>query len=433
MKIVPLLENKWKNATHPFLIHNKKKIYFNDIKNRKIDYLGLINPGDIVIVIGDYNELSISLLFHLIESKAIIVPLTKKTNSDYEFHINASGANIIIENNKVKTLNNTSKPHPLIIELRKKNHPGLIFFSTGTTGDPKAILHDVTLLFERFKTPRKAYITINFLMFDHMGGINTLLHTLFNGGTVITPKQRAVDSILDLCEKNNVELLPATPTFLRMLLLSGAIPKKIPKSLKVISYGTELMDQGTLNQLCDLLPKIDFKQTYGLSEFCVLRIKNRSRKDLFIKISGEGVDIKIENKKLFIRSELCMMGYLNAKSPFDSSGWYDTRDIVEEDENGFLKIVGRDSDIVNVGGLKFMKSEVENIILTYEGVAQTKIITQKNPITGQHIEAIIEQKPDIDIDLNSLKKFLKINLASHMRPQKIKFQNIEISSRFKKK
>jgi len=433
MKIFPLLENKWKNATHPFLIHNEKKIYFNDIKNKKIHYLGLINPGDIVIVIGDYNELSISLLFHLIESKAIIVPLTKKTNSDYEFHINASGANIIIENNKVKTLNNTSKPHPLIIELRKKNHPGLIFFSTGTTGDPKAILHDVTLLFERFKTPRKAYITINFLMFDHMGGINTLLHTLFNGGTVITPKQRAVDNILDLCEKNNVELLPATPTFLRMLLLSGAIPKKIPKSLKVISYGTELMDQGTLNQLCDLLPKIDFKQTYGLSEFCVLRIKNRSRKDLFIKISGEGVDIKIENKKLFIRSELCMMGYLNAKSPFDSSGWYDTRDIVEEDENGFLKIVGRDSDIVNVGGLKFMKSEVENIILTYEGVAQTKIITQKNPITGQHIEAIIEQKPDIDIDLNSLKKFLKINLASHMRPQKIKFQNIEISSRFKKK
>jgi len=84
MKIFPLLENKWKNATHPFLIHNKKKIYFNDIKNRKIDYLGLINPGDIVIVIGDYNELSISLLFHLIESKAIIVPLTKKTNSEEE-------------------------------------------------------------------------------------------------------------------------------------------------------------------------------------------------------------------------------------------------------------------------------------------------------------------------------------------------------------
>jgi len=282
-------------------------------------------------------------------------------------------------------------------------------------------------------TPRNAYKTINFLMFDHMGGVNTLLHTLFNGGTVITPHDRTVDSILDLCDKNNVELLPATPTFLRMLLLSGSVPKKIPKSLKVISYGTELMDQSTLSQLCDLLPKVDFKQTYGLSEFCVLRIKNRSRKDLFIKISGEGVDIKIENKKLFIRSRLCMLGYLNAESPFDRDGWYDTKDIVEEDENGFLKIIGRDSDIVNVGGLKFMKSEVENVILTYEGVAQIKIITKNNSITGQHIEAIIEPKLNTDIDLNDLKKFLKTNLSSHMRPLKIKFQTIEISSRFKKK
>ena len=433
MKIFSLLENKWKNAINPFLIHNGNKIYFNDIKKKKIDYLGLINSGDIVVIIGDYNDLSISLLFHLIERKAIVVPLTKKSNSDYEFYIKASRANIIIENNKVKILDNTSKPHPLIIELRKRKHPGLIFFSTGTTGDPKAILHDVTLLFERFKTPRIAYKTINFLMFDHMGGVNTLLHTLFNGGTVITPHDRAVDSILDLCKKNNVELLPATPTFLRMLLLSGSVPKKIPKSLKVISYGTELMDQSTLNQLCDLLPDIDFKQTYGLSEFCVLRIKNRSRKDLFIKIGGEGVDIKIENKKLFIRSRLCMLGYLNAESPFDKDGWYDTKDIVEEDENGFLKIIGRDSDIVNVGGLKFMKSEVENVILTYEGVAQIKIITKNNSITGQHIEAIIEPKLNTDIDLNDLKKFLKTNLSSHMRPLKIKFQTIEISSRFKKK
>ena len=128
-----------------------------------------------------------------------------------------------------------------------------------------------------------------------------------------------------------------------------------------------------------------------------------------------------------------MLGYLNAESPFDKDGWYDTKDIVEEDENGFLKIIGRDSDIVNVGGLKFMKSEVENVILTYEGVAQIKIITKNNSITGQHIEAIIEPKLNTDIDLNDLKKFLKTNLSSHMRPLKIKFQTIEISSRFKKK
>jgi len=52
-----------------------------------------------------------------------------------------------------------------------------------------------------------------------------------------------------------------------------------------------------------------------------------------------------------------MLGYLNAPSPFDSAGWYDTKDIVEE-KNGFYKIVGRIGEVINVGGLKFMASEV---------------------------------------------------------------------------
>ena len=59
--------------------------------------------------------------------------------------------------------------------------------------------------------------------------------------------------------------------------MSGAIPKKIPKTIKIISYGTELMDQITLNQIVDLLLDVDFRQTYGLSEFCVLRVKNRKK------------------------------------------------------------------------------------------------------------------------------------------------------------
>ena len=55
-----------------------------------------------------------------------------------------------------------------------------------------------------------------------------------------------------------------------------------------------------------------------------------------------------------------MLGYLNAHQPFDNDGWYNTKDIVEEDGE-YLKIIGRETDVVNVGGLKFMKSEVEEV------------------------------------------------------------------------
>ena len=322
MKILSHIEKQWKNKRQSFIIHGDQHLYFNDINNISINYLEEIRPGDVVILVGDYDDVSISLFFYLIEKKAIIVPLTKKNNSDYSFYIESTSANFIIENNKIKSLGAKKRQHDLIKKLIKKNEAGLVFFSTGTTGKPKAILHDVSLLFRRFLTPRPAYKTINFLMFDHMGGINTLMHTLFNGGTIITPKERSVKSILEVCEKNKVELLPATPTFLRMLLLSGSIPEKMPKSIKIITYGTELMDENTLDQLCRLLPEVNFRQTYGLSEFCVLRVKNRARNDLFIKIGGEGVEVKIHENVLYIRSKYSMMGYLNANSPFDDQGWY---------------------------------------------------------------------------------------------------------------
>ena len=78
----------------------------------------------------------------------------------------------------------------------------LFCFPTGTTGRPKAILHDLSYFLKRFDTPRPTLRTINFLLFDHIGGINTLLHTLFNRGVVVVPKDRSVEEILATCRKH---------------------------------------------------------------------------------------------------------------------------------------------------------------------------------------------------------------------------------------
>ena len=75
---------------------------------------------------------------------------------------------------------------------------------------------------------------------------------------------------------------------------------------------------------------MDFRQTYGLSEFCVLRAKSKSRNSLFVKVGGEGIEIRIVNNVLLLKSKYRMMGYLNADNPFDKKGWYCTKDLVEE-------------------------------------------------------------------------------------------------------
>ena len=64
------------------------------------------------------------------------------------------------------------------MKLKSIGHAGLVLFSSGSTGKNKAALHDLVPLLEKFKVPRQSKRTITFLLFDHFGGINTLLYTL---------------------------------------------------------------------------------------------------------------------------------------------------------------------------------------------------------------------------------------------------------------
>jgi len=384
----------------------------------------------VVAIIGDFNPSSILTLLHLIDLGVIVVPLTIETIHEHEYFFESAHVDVIIKDGTVSHRSHEGN-HELIDLLRSKGHAGLILFSTGTTGRPNAILHDLTSFLKKFETPRPALRTMNFLLFDHIGGINTLLHTLFNKGVVVTPESRTVDSVLDTCRKHSVEVLPTTPTFLRMMLMSGAVPSKVPECLKVITYGTERMDQPTLDELCSLLPKVDFRQTFGMSELGIVRVKSESRESLFMKIGGEGVETRVVDNVLQIRSQSRMLGYLNAPSPFDSEGWYDTKDVVET-KDGYYKVVGRISDVINVGGLKFMSSEIERVALTFPGVSLVKATPKKNPITGQHVELLVQPSSEDAFDKDMLMSFLKERLQPHMVPKRIRIENVSVGHRFKR-
>ena len=430
MKIIEKLDKIWSGVDYPFLIHNNEKIKFSQLKELDFFDLSLIKQGDVVAIIGDFNLKSILTILRLIDLKAIIVPLTKETKNYHDYFFESALVDYIIKDNLISQINHKRK-NDLVENLKSNNHAGLILFSTGTTGRQKAILHDLTLFLKRYEVPRPTLKTINFLLFDHIGGINTLFHTLFNKGVVVVPESRTVDSILETCKMYDVELLPTTPTFLRLMLMSGSVPDKIPACIKIITYGTERMDQPTLDELSRLLPKIDFRQTFGMSELGIVRAKSESRGSLFMKIGGEGVETKVVNNILQIRSKTRMLGYLNAPSPFDHEGWYDTKDVVEVKKN-LYKIIGRISDVINVGGLKFMSLEVEKVVLNYPKVLLAKVTAKKNPITGEHVELSVQPISEGVVDKHLLMAYLKENLQPHMVPKRIIIENINIGHRFKK-
>ena len=103
------------------------------------------------------------------------------------------------------------------------------------------------------------------------------------------------------------------------------------ENLKLITYGTELMEESLLHWYIDTFPYADFRQTYGLSELGILRIKGEEKKSLFITIGGK-TEYKIIDSVLHIKAENPMLGYLNAENPFDKDGFYNTKDVVEKKE-----------------------------------------------------------------------------------------------------
>jgi len=434
---IDYLRKIWSAIDQPFLlVPNGKDLSFKEIDAVRIYGIDKIRKGDVVSLIGDFNAESIATLLQLLARGAVVAPLTNETSGQHDYFVQQSHSQYIFDkNNLVYVVSESQDEHPLLNSLRSKGRPGLVLFTTGTTGRPKAILHDLIPFISRYKTPRPPLKAISFLLFDHIGGINTLLHMLFNLGQIVSVNERTVEAVAQTIKDYSVELLPTTPTFLRMLSLYPGIDEKLGSSIKIISYGTERMDQPTLKRLVDQFPEIDFRQTYGMSELGILRIKSKARDSLYMSVGGEGVETKIEDNILYIRAENRMLGYLNAPSPFDGEGWYCTKDIVESDEDGFLTITGRDSDVINIGGLKFMPSEVERECLKIRNVKFAKAIGVNNPITGQYLQLEVEpQEANIDnADLKrEIRERLGVSLPKHMLPARIVIKDQSLSHRFKK-
>ena len=397
-----------------------------------------IAPGDIVAINGDFTPNAISILFALIENNNIIVPFNfqQKIKNEKKIEISCASKSISVDanDNVIFNTHENSNSHPFYEKLRAINHPGLVLFTSGTSGEPKAAVHDFINLLEKFKTRKKSLRTLNFLLFDHWGGLNTMFHTLSNGGVVLALNDRHPQAICAFIEKQKIELLPASPTFLNLLIISEAYKNYDLSSLKLITYGTEPMPQFTLEKIKQIFPDVKLQQTYGLIELGVLRSKSKSNDSLWVKIGGEGFQTRVVNGLLEIKAASAMMGYLNAPSPFTEDGWFKTDDQVDVDGE-YFKIRGRKTEIINVGGEKVYPAEVENTLLEIPFVKDCVVYGVDNIITGKTVFADVEIKADYDAEL--ARKEMRMYCLGHLSKFKVPsriiiVKAISYSDRFKK-
>jgi long-chain acyl-CoA synthetase len=231
-----------------------------------------------------------------------------------------------------------------------------------------------------------------------------------------------------------VHTLPTSPTFLNLLLMSGAAEQHDLSSLKVIAYGTEPMPESTLKALHEVLPDVSLVQTYGMSELGVLRSRSRDSQSLWLKFTGEGFEIKIIDNILWVRAKTAMMGYLNAPDLFDADGWLNTQDAVEVDGE-YLRILGRATDLINVGGQKVYPAEVENVLLQLDNVEDVAVFGKAQPMMGQVVAARFKlRSPEaMDVFKRRMMAFCRERLANYQIPRAVEFSDSDqFGARFKK-
>lgn len=385
-----------------------------------------VTAGERVGLVSHYHIDVVALLQALVEAGCIVIPLSEDDRSLFDERLLTVCATRLVtvpafgEIGPASVACRALPPSPLhgLLEpMVAAGRPGVVIFTSGSTGKGKAVLLDYERMTQKFRGKvREAFRTLLFLKLDHIGGLNTLFSVIFNGGTIVTCASRQARDICACIEQYRVELLPTTPSFLTMLLMSGVQRQFDLSSLKVITYGTEAMPASTLASLHSALPGVLLKQTYGLSELGILATRSKDSTSRWMKIGGEGFEVQVRDGVLWIRSAQAMLGYLNAPSPFDADGWYNTGDRVEVDGE-YLHILGRESEIINVAGEKVFPIEVESFLLTIDNVRDVLVRAKKSPVVGQMVwaEFLLDQAEDSA----TFKKRVIEQCQRHLAPFKV--------------
>ena len=387
-------------------------------------------------LVGEHGPASTAWLLALAEAGHFVAPLSGNV-SEHPAKLAVIHAQwvVVVEGLEWKLLPRVDEPssHPLFAQLREQGAPGLILFSSGTSGVPKAMVQDFGKLLASYESRRARDLSMLALLgFDHIGGLNTLFNTLAGGALLAVPASRSPADVAATIARHRVAILPASPTFLNLLLAAGVTANL--SSLRVITYGTEPMPESLLVRLKAAFPQVRFIQTFGTSETGITRTESPEPGSTFLRFEDPNLEWKVVEDELWLRSRTQVAGYLNASNErFTADGWFRTGDKVEQGPNGTLRILGRIGEMINVGGEKLMPAEVESIVLGVPGVTDCRVRGEAHPLTGQTVAVdVVSFTTDQEALRSAIRIACRERLARHKIPTRVTFVPSVSGERMKK-
>ena len=319
-----------------------------------------------------------------------------------------------------------------------------ICFTSGTTGHPKGVLmtQRAQCVFARAQAelepirPRARHLFVR-PMAVAPGHRMIAWHGITQGTTVVA-RHFEPGEFFRVVEAEQITNTLLAPTMLRMLLDHGNPRRHDLSSLACIVYGGAPMPPNLLREVLDFLP-CGLMQGYGGSEAGqVLYLSPEDHRVGRVDSNGRpvpGVEVAVLDRsggpalpdevgELHVRSEMLMSGYWHDPANTRKvlrDGWYATGDLAQREPDGYVRIVGRVSDMIISGGFNVMPVEVEDVIAAHPAVRDVAVYAVPDHVWGESVEAAVVLRPGTQVGADELVELCRSRLASFKKPRRIVF------------
>jgi len=313
---------------------------------------------------------------------------------------------------------------------RGGRHTEWLLLTSGTTGAPKMVSHDVASLTAPIKPVAEPPVWGTFYDIRRYGGLQIFFRAVVGGGSLILSSAgEPVADHLRRLASHGVTHLSGTPSHWRRALMSPAAGAIAPRHVRLSG---EIADQAILDRLGAFYPQAAVGHAYASTEAGVGFEVNDGLEGFPASLVGVGqgeVDIKIEGGSLRLRSARTASCYVGSadQALLDDDGFVDTGDMVER-RGARYHFVGRKGGIINVGGHKVHPEEVEAAINRHPDVWAALVRPRRNPITGAVVtaEVVLKQQPGagearIAAAEREIMAICRHNLAPYKVPAVIRF------------
>lgn len=313
------------------------------------------------------------------------------------------------------------------LEMPQEDDAHVIFYTSGTTGEPKGcILSQRTQRLRagnRSPWPQGGELCM-FPQF-HMAGWTRVLEHWVEGNEVTYVRRADADELLDAITRRRPRSTYCIPAVWQRLIDADRHGFDLT-SLKIADTGTSQVSVELLAGLADMLPGATTSISYGSTEAHLVCVAGPDEGDKRASTVGRptpGVLLEIdENGELLVASPYLFSGYFRneaATSQAMAGGKYHTGDLAERDDEGCYRIVGRAGDLIRTGGEAVAPGEVEAVLSGCPGVAEVAIVGVPDPVWGEVVTAFVVAAPDAEISLERLRTHAASRLAPHKLPRRL--------------